>query len=110
MRITQRSFIGETVDVGNVVDNVTYILEQYPDTRNSYKRLLVRYWLEFDGLDEILGPEVCEAFLTWFTKRATSPKTLQNRVGEVQNARPDLEACPDVADWRLRQARAGVVK
>lgn len=106
----QLTLSGGAADVGDVVDNVTWILEKFPDTRNSYPRLMVRYWAAFDGLHSVLGgDEAVEKFLRWFTAQATSSKTIQNRAGEIQNAHPELEACPDVARWRLKQSRAGRV-
>ena len=69
----------------NVVDRVRYILETYPDTRDSYQALMMRYWLEFDGLRDLLtAPDKAHVLIDWFTTRATSPKTLQNRAMEVK--------------------------
>lgn len=107
-QVQQLSLRGGAVDVGDVVDNVAWILRNFADARNSYPRLVARYWAEFDGLGDLLGEDLFSQFLTWIT-RATSSKTIRNRAGEIQNARPELEACPDVARWRLKQSRAGRV-
>jgi len=109
-QVQQLTLSGGAVDVGLIVQNVAWILEKFPDARNSYPRLMVRYWAAFDGLQSVLGgDEAVEKFLRWFTSRATSSKTIQNRAGEIQNEHPELEACPDVARWRLQQSRAGRV-
>ncbi len=106
----QKGMFGEDRLVsGDVVERVTYILKEFPYARNSYPCLIARYWGEFDGLRDLLGEEKYEEFVSWITT-STSPKTIQNRAGEIQNDRPDLEACPDVADWRTTQSRAGRVK
>lgn len=107
----QTRMFGEPTVIGDTSDKVTYILEKYPNTRNSYKMLMARYWLVFDGLDRLLRDDARqERFMDWFVAKATSPKTIQNRAGEIQNERPDLEASEQVAEWRGKQARKGLAR
>lgn len=109
MVTAQMDLFGNTVVTGDLVDRLTYILEQYPAARDNYRVALARYWLEFDGLDRVLGDKT-DAFVDWFTNHATSSKTLQNRTGEIQNQRRDLEASPEIARWRETQSKAGPVR
>ena len=102
-------FGGPAVVSGDIRQRIAWLLRQFPDTRNSYKALMARYWVEFDGLETVLGDRV-EAFVAWFSGNgATSPKTIQNRGMEVQNAHPELDAAPEVEEWRQAQSRAGPV-
>lgn len=111
MTVIQNDLFGNEIVTGTVEDRITWILENYPATRNNYKRLIARYWLTFDGLGDFLGLDALgTAFVQWASARATSPKTIQNRCMEIQNRRPDLEAQPEVEEWRQNQSRAGVVK
>ena len=93
----------------DVVEGIKFILETDPSARNDYRRMMARFWLEFEGLDEVLGDKA-GAFVDWFTQQATPPKTLQNRCMEIQNQHRDLEADPHVKEYRRRQATAGRVR
>lgn len=95
---------------GDIPTRIAYLLSQRPVTRDSYPRLVFEYWLEFDGLSDILPPEQLAALRDWMERRATSWKTIQNRAGEVQNQIPALEATPDIADRRRQQAKQGRVR
>jgi len=97
------------IAANTITERVTYILEAYPDTRNSYKLLIARYWLEFDGLRQLLqkAPLTVSDFLQWIL-HATPAKSIQNRGMEAQNIRPDLEASPIIEQRRQRQAGAGL--
>lgn len=96
--------------VGNLEQKVESVLERYPGARESYRALMFHVWVEFDGLDDVLGDKL-EAFGKWFMnhKRATSPKTVQNRGMEVQRRRPELDAKKSTRAWRDKQARGGRV-
>ena len=50
----QLGFDGTPYVAGNVVDKMIYILETYPEARESYDLSMVLYWLEFDGLAELV--------------------------------------------------------
>lgn len=106
--VVQGSLFGGETIAGTIVDKLTHILQSHPEARDDYKTAMALYWLEFDGLDEVLG-EQADAFRQWFESRATAPKTLQNRTMEIQNKYPTLEASSDVEEWRQRQATAGPV-
>lgn len=108
MITTQQSFLGKPVVSGNLRQRMRYILTRYPEARDNYRLACYLFWVEFEGLDDVLGDRA-DAFKRWFTDQATSPKTLQNRCQEVQNWRPELEASPQVEKQRQRQAKAGPV-
>lgn len=95
---------------GNLEQKVESVLERFPGTRGSYRALFFRFWMEYDGLGDVLGDKV-EAFAKWFLNHrcATSTKTLQNRTMEVQRRRPDLDAEKSTRTWRNKQARRGRV-
>ncbi len=104
----QHSMFGGVAIAGTILDKMTYVLEKYPRARESYQYAAFFYWLEFDGLGEILGDQaLCDRFARWLDRDATSFKTLQNRAMEIQNDRPDLEAPREVERIRQRQSRAG---
>lgn len=99
------------VIAGDVVDRIRYLLETYPDTRNSYQALMMRYWLKFDGLGDMLSaPEKAQVLVDWFANRATCPKTIQNRAMELQRRTPQLDAHPEIRERRRRQATQGPVR
>jgi len=104
----QLDFFGGTQVAGNIRDRMTYVLEKYPEACRDYRQAMFHYWIEFDGLADVLGDKL-EDFRAWWAETAESVKTLQNRAMEIQNARPDLEAPPDVEEWRQKQSRAGPV-
>jgi len=106
--VEQRDFFGGSIISGSVRDRLFAILKDDPFARDNYKRLIGLYWLEYDGLDSILGDRK-ERFLEWLETHATSPKTLQNRAMELQNDYAELEASPDIAELRERQAKAGPI-
>lgn len=106
--VMQNSFLGGPVVSGNLRDKVRYILTEYPAARDSYTLAMFYFWREFEGLDDVLGDRA-DAFRTWFTDRATSPKTLQNRAMEVQRWHPEVEASPQVEKQRQRMSRQGPV-
>lgn len=105
----QRDLFGGQTITGDVITKMTFVLEQHPEAREDYKLAMFYYWREFDGLDETLNGQI-DAFKEWLANQATSPKTLQNRCMEIQNKRPDLEAPPEIEEWRQKQSKAGRVK
>lgn len=108
-RSMQYTLFGGVEVSGNIVDKLTAILEDDPGSRSSYRRVVGRYWIEYDGLAGLLG-EKADLFLEWLEQHATSPKTLQNRCMEIQNARPDLRPPENIQRWREAQSHAGPVK
>lgn len=109
MATTQLAFMGKPKVVGDLIDRIEYILETYPETRGDYRALHYHYWMEFDGLRPVLRSGDHSRFAHWYRFRATSPKTLNNRCGEIQNRRPELEPT-EVREKRLKQSRQGPVK
>ena len=111
MLATQYKLFGGSIQTGDVVAKVKHLLETMPETRDSYAELVGRYWLEFDGLADILPPWCHDAFLCWLNrKETTSWKTIQNRAGEIQNEHPELDASPAVRELRRRRATQGPVR
>lgn len=106
--VTQQSMFGDPVVSGTISQRIEYLLDEHPEARDDYMRLLALFWLEFDGLAEVLEDKA-DRFVEWFVRSATSPKTLQNRCGEVQNENPDLEASKEIAELRMRQATQGPI-
>jgi len=104
----QLTLEGKRVVVGDIYDRISYILEVWPETQENYKALQFRYWMEFDGLREVLRSGDPSRFEHWYRFRAKSAKTLLQRCQEVQNRRPDLEPA-EVREKRLKQSRRGPV-
>ena len=95
---------------GDVVAKARHLLQEFPETRDDYAELVVRFWLEFDGLDEVLPPYLHDRFIRWYCNGATSPKTIVNRAMELQRQYPALDASPEVRALRDRQAKQGPVR
>lgn len=109
MRAIQTALIGEDKVIGNLEDRIEYILEMYPETQGDYKALWFRLCMEFYGLRDILRSGDWSRFEHWYRTRAPSQKTVNNRCGEIQNRRPDLEPA-EVREKRLKQSRQGRIK
>ena len=105
----QLTLDGRAVPTGTVKQRIRDILRRHPDARNSYKALCFWYWMECEQMREVLATGDPEQFRHWLVNVATSPKTLGNRAMEVQREHPGLDACPEVREWRDRQAVAGPV-
>lgn len=111
----QLTLEGGSVPQGSVKDRLASILRRHVAARNSYQAAAYWYWVECDGLLDILkacceGEEVDpEPFRRWLVAKATSFKTIQNRVMEIQREHPGLDASDGVRDWRDKQAAAGPV-
>ena len=118
----QLTLDGGAVGCGSVKDRLVSILRRHPDARNSYQAAAYWYWVEYDGLLDVLDaccrgdwprrdhpPVDGDPFRSWLMSKATSFKTIQNRVGEIQNEHPGLEACDEVREWRDKQSTAGPV-
>lgn len=109
MTAIQQALIGEPKVIGNLEDRIEYILEMYPETQGDYKALWFRLCMEFYGLRDVLRSGDTSRFEHWYRTRAPSQKTINNRCGEIQNRRPDLEP-PEVREKRLKQSRQGKIK
>lgn len=119
----QRGMLGvPDQEAGDVVLHLRELLTYQPALRDDYKALVVAYWLAYDGLAAVLADiekaarayncqlTAVDRFRAWFTARATSPKTIQNRAMEIQRAHPELDASPAVRAQRARQATQGPVR
>ena len=85
----QLDLLGQLVFT-NDFDRARYILQQHPGARNSYRRAMYEFWLEFDGLADVLGEQLND-FKTWFcSRKVTAPKTIQNRASELINNKSRL--------------------
>jgi len=118
----QLTLDGGSVPQGTIKDRLINILRRHPDARNSYQAAAYWYWVECDGLLNVIetcskGDWPCrkhpsidgEPFRKWLVSKATSFKTIQNRVLEIQREHPGLDACDEVREWRDRQSVAGPV-
>lgn len=106
----QFDLFGGAEFVGSIQERIEHLLENHPGARDSYHELILRYWLNYDGLGAILATQDQRAaFRCWFLERATSTKTIQNRAMEVQRRRPELDSSPQVRQSRDAQASAGPV-
>lgn len=90
----------------DVVEGVKAILRDFPSARDDYKELVMRYWLRYCGLAELLetnpGPH---ELIAWIKLPTTvSAKTIQNRGMEEQLKNHHL--APSEAARALRDARA----
>jgi len=109
----QRSFNGNSKFIGSDHDKALYILTNYPEARNSYKAAMVKWWLEFDELWAVYRYDKSihfEDFYNWFISKATSPKTIQNRIMECQNENPHLDASEEVEEYRQKRSKQGVLE
>ena len=100
---------------GPLKDRIAWILDTYPAARENYLIAQFYYWLEYDGLRQMLEPadhpvpDIADRFFWWYTTTARSPKTLLQRTQEVQKERPHLAPSPETQDHRKRQATAGPI-
>lgn len=106
----QYTFDGSLEMQGDVVAKARHLLEQHSEARDSYAVLVALYWLEFDGLAELLPTEAIKPFVEWMKTRATSWKTIQNRAMELQRNHIHLDSSPEVREQRKRQATQGAVR
>lgn len=69
-------FFGGLGRAGTKADRIWAILKNEPELRpqGQLRKLCLRVWTEFDGLDEAL--ENAQHFRTWFLTRATKPDTI----------------------------------
>lgn len=105
----QMALVGEPEVRGDIYDKLAYIMETYPETQADYKALYFRFCMVFCGLRAVLESGDASRFEHWFRYRAPSPKTINNRAGELQNKRPELEPA-EVREKRLKQSRQGRIK
>lgn len=104
------------------------LLEQFPETREDDRLLMLKWWASFDNLDavfrwtlsdllegEVGGEELAamaEAlsgrFQEWFMRTATHPETIRRRRQDIQSNRKDLGALRGSASTTAyRKARDG---
>ena len=106
----QHDLFGGSEWTGDVIQKVRHLLQNDSGCRDSYAELVGVYWLEFDGLANVIPPECHEAFIRWLNNEATSWKTIQNRAEELQHRQPELDASAGIRARRERQATQGVVR
>ncbi len=95
-----------------IQDQVAYVLDQHPETRDDDMALLFWYWKEWDGLYDALCPtdEWLMRFKRFLLEDATSPETIRRRRQEVQNDRNRLRPSDAEAKYREKRSHAGPVR
>ena len=105
MTAYQMNLLGEPTIAGDLVDHLRHILENQPETRDSYKALQFAYWEQFQNLADYLGD--IEALRRFYVEHAKSGKTIINWCRRLQRAYPHLAASPEVQRLRDTQSRRG---
>lgn len=107
----QQSFIGEDKFVGTDHQKALHILREYPEARNDYKAAMVAWWIKFDGLGKTLSVRKDRTyfFREWFLRKATPPHTIRNRIQEVQNEYPHLDASEETEEYRQKRSKQGIL-
>jgi len=81
----QYGLFGGAVDLTPVEVKVEAILARHPETRGLDKNLIVKLWLEEDGLADILGDEsLVERFTRWFCGQATYTESITRARRAIQ--------------------------
>ena len=94
-------------------DQVRWILDHYPATRDNDRLLVLRYWLEFDGLRELLDGEAIATLERFMANpRTATPETVRRRRQELQRldsggSDDDLAPSDSTKRWRKARAHAG---
>jgi len=81
----QFGLFGGAVDLTPIEVKVEAILARHPETRGLDKNLIVKLWLEEDGLAEVLGDTaLVDRFAEWFTTRATYTESITRARRSIQ--------------------------
>jgi len=73
----QQTLWGGSVNLTPIEDKVERVLEEHPETRGSDKALILKVWLEEDGLADVLRDEaLAERFAQWFIDQATYTESI----------------------------------
>lgn len=81
----QLGLFGGAVNLAPTEKKVERILEAHPETRGSDKELILKVWLEEDGLADILRDEaLAERFAQWFTDQATYTESVTRTRRKLQ--------------------------
>lgn len=78
-----------TEELEKTYGKVKTILENLPETRDSYKLLLLAYWGDFNNYNRHMSQGT--TFRTWFLEYATEPSTIERACREVKEDFPALE-------------------
>lgn len=105
----QQSLFDKPILVGDIYDEIGFLLETFPETQERYMELYLRYWEQFQGLREIIETGDWGTFERFWLYKAKNPKTLLQRCQEVQNRRRELEP-KEIWQKRREQGRQGIVK
>jgi hypothetical protein len=87
------------VNLNTIENNVKLLLMKYPVLRSIFnrKRLIFRYWQEFEGVGEFGIME--DQFV-----KLTNPETISRAVRKVQSIEPGLKASPELEHKRYEKA------
>jgi hypothetical protein len=70
----QKTLFGPEKVIGDARTKLAELYHYHPEYFDKEKTVILQYWLEFDGLREVLGHRANE-FIEWF-RNATSPETI----------------------------------
>ena len=85
MTVQQYGLFGGATDLTPIEAKVERVLATYPETRGLDKNLIVKLWLEEDGLAEVLGDAaLVDRFAEWFTTRATYTESITRARRSIQ--------------------------
>ena len=70
----QKTLFGPEKVIGDARTKLAELYHYHPEYFDKEKTVIIQYWLEFDGLTEVLGDRVND-FIEWF-RSVTSPETI----------------------------------
>lgn len=82
----QQTLWGGAINLAPTEKKVERVLASHPETRGSDKELILKVWLEEDGLGELLSDEALqERFRQWFTSQATFTESIARTRRKLQS-------------------------
>ena len=88
-------------------NQVAYILETYPEARDSDALTLFHFWCDWDGLSALFDDSALEA-IKEFLQKATSAETIRRRRQEIQQLQTEIGRLrPSEGAIAYRRARDG---
>jgi len=95
----------------SISDRVKWVLETYPETRDSEAALLIRFWISFCNLGDYLSLNSIYALEKYLSLPSViSPETISRRRREIQYDAGEFKASANVESHRLQRAMNGPPK
>lgn len=101
----QHDLWGNAHNLLNTEAKVERILREHPYTRGLDKQLIVKLWLEEDGLAELLGEDLASQFEQWFCSQATYTESITRTRRQLQAEGEYLPEDEHLARRGKRQAQ-----